>query len=227
MPSQTDGTACLVIADTCSFLDVVRSAERDRTFAGEVAAAAALLRHAEEGSSVVRVAVVDVAHAEFLANIDSVKESTGANLRGLRRRLTHADEVATHLGLPRLLTTSALEWDVEIVKEAAALAQRLLARAVKIEASDEDQLKAFGRTVDRRAPARQGSRSTHDCIIAESAIRVARSRDGGETVLLTSNVQDFGAEGVRLDPQLATEFAAVGLGYANTWSEVTGRLGIA
>jgi hypothetical protein len=226
MSIATDEPEQLIIVDTCSLLDIVRSAERFKTFAGEVAAANRIRQHQSVGSGSVRIGVCDVSRTEFYDNLDKVVTGTQNALRSLRKQMLHADEVATHLGLERVATGRS-EWDVQIVERAVVLAKTLLVGAVDLPTDDGDRTRAFRRTTARRAPAHRGSQATHDCIIAERAIRTASDRPPGSTHLLTSNINDFGPENGRLDAELAVEFGEVGLGFATSWSEITGRLGLA
>jgi hypothetical protein len=223
--SATRQPARLVIADACSLLDIIRSAERHTKMAGEAVAADTVRIAVEAEPDSLRVGVSDVARAEFEAHVDAIVEETRAALRSLRLRLTHADAVAVRLGLGVLLADQS-EWENAIVGRVRDLALTLLGDSLRVDASDEDRNNAFRRTVDRRAPARQGAAATHDCVIAEGAMRLSRSREKSTTFLLTSNAKDFGGGGNRLDPNLEAEFAEAGLIYATTWSEVVGRLGI-
>lgn len=162
---------------------------------------------------------------EFAAHIDSVALSTRDALRGLRRRVVHADEVAGHLGMARLSVHSAVPWEDELVDKAGVITRAWLSDALELETTDEELRRAHRRTNLRLPPARQGSSSTHDCIIVERAMRAASARVHGTTWLLTGNRRDFAPDGGRLDPALATDFAACGLEFATSWAEVRGRLG--
>jgi hypothetical protein len=89
------------------------------------------------------------------------------------------------------------DWEGKIIESGRKLAETLVNSAMELEIAVEDHEGAYARTVARRAPARQGSKSTHDCLIAERSMRAARIRVGGSTVLLTSNINDFGSPGER------------------------------
>lgn len=79
MPSAAEPRH-IVVADTCSFLDVVRAAERDRSGGKAILAAEAVLNSATAAGDV-RVALADVSRSEYEANVGNVDGSTRASLR--------------------------------------------------------------------------------------------------------------------------------------------------
>lgn len=214
----------LVIADTCSVLDLIRSAHRHESRNSEVAAAIALRRRATDAPDELVIAVCDVTKSEFDNNVVSVVEEAGNGLSNVLKRVRHADAVAAHLGIAKLESGSA-PWATSIINKSERLARDLLGDASVITSLTADEHNAIKRSRLRIPPARQASASTFDCLITECAVRVARSRTPGSTWLLTSNTKDFGAPGQRLHPLLYEEFSTVGLEFATSWTEVAGRLG--
>lgn len=118
-----ESSARLVVADTCSWLDLVRSAQRGRSYPGEIEAASTLIAHAQARPNDLTIAVSAVTPNEFAANINAVAQSTREALRGLRRRVVHADEVAAHLGIPRLSVHPTASWEDEIVDKARVITE--------------------------------------------------------------------------------------------------------
>lgn len=220
---STEGAARLVVADTCSWLDLIRSAQRGKSFPDEIDAASTLCSHAKVSPEDLTIAISAVTPGEFAANVETVVQSTREALRSLRKRVAHADEVAGHLGIARLSRYSAGAWEDEIVDEARVITEAWLSDAHELDTSVDELQRAHDRTNGRLAPARQGSSATHDCIIVERAMRAARDRPAGSTWFLTSNTRDFAPEGGRLDPALVKDFAACGLEFATSWAEVRGR----
>jgi hypothetical protein len=214
----------LLIADTCSFLDIARSAWRHERPSGDVGAAVRLQNHAKDPSGLV-IAVCDVSIGEFEDNIDGVETDGRNDLANLRKRVAHADEVATHLRVGRLSETT-IGWDERILKAAIALSRGLIIEATVVEVTQDDRERAYQRSRAGKPPARRGARNMVDCFIAECAMRVASVRLASSTYFLTSNTRDFGVSG-RLHPDLEAEFNAAGLVYTTTWSEVAGRLHLA
>lgn len=226
MSNREETVSQLVVADTCSWLDLIRLAIRDQPYPTELGAARTLADQARHERDELALAVSEATIDEFAANVDKVVEETRKNLRDLRKRITRADEVADHLGIPRLSVGLRRGWEDEIADTALDLVNGWLTDAVVLDTSGDELRLAHVRTRLRRPPAKQGSSSTHDCIIVERAMRAARNRPGGSTWFMTSNHKDFAPDGGRLDPGLQQEFVACGLQFAATWSEVQGRLGV-
>jgi hypothetical protein len=224
MSTAAEPPTHLVVVDTCSVLGIVRAGSRGGgPPPGEVAAAMALHDATQADAQGLVLAVCDVSYGEFDSNVEGVALTARNSLREIRNRLLPAHEVAAHLGLGPVIADHS-SWDEAIVAAARALAELVLGDATPLEVSTADRERAYGRTVARRAPARQGAAATHDCMIAERAMRASPGRPRGSTMLLTSNAKDFGGEHGRLNPDLAADFDAVGLEYATTWAEVAGRL---
>jgi hypothetical protein len=213
----------LLIADTCSFLDIARSAWRPESPSGDVRAALRLQDHARDPSRLV-IAVCEVSVGEFNSHIDGVETDGRNRLANLRKQIAHADEVASHLGLARLAETT-LGWDERLLNEAISLARRLIAGATVLQVNQEDRERAFQRFMGGRPPARRGAPNVFDCYITECATRVAIGRPTETSYFLTSNTTDFGSR--RLHPDLEVEFNTAGLVYTTSWSEVATRLQLA
>lgn len=225
MPPAIDQADLVLIVDTCSVLDIARSAWRHESPSADVGAVRRL-KDAAEDPARLDLAVCDVTVGEFNNHIDDVEIDGRASLANLRKRVARADEVAAHLGEARLAKTT-IGWVEPILKAAVALAREFVERAAIIEASDDDTNRAYRRATAGRAPGRRGSHNMFDCVIAECAVRVASLRPAGSTYLLTSNSKDFGGEnGERLHPNLEIEFGNAGLVFTTTWSEVAGRIGL-
>jgi PIN domain len=225
MSPSTKESGQLIIADTCSILDIARSAWRKESLSADVGAVQRLQNAAREPARLV-IAICDVTVGEFKNHIDEVEMEGRNALANLRKRVAHADEVAGHLGVARL-ADSSIGWDERILKSAVMLAREVSDRALVIEASEDETNRAYRRATAGRAPGRRGSHNMFDCVIAECAIRVAKRRTSGTTYLLTSNSKDFGGEnGERLHADLEVEFRAAGLAFATNWSEVAGRTGL-
>lgn len=226
MSNPEETVSQLVVADTCSWLDLIRLAIREHPYPTELAAARMLAEHPQRKRDEMALAVSDATIDEFAANVDKVVQETRENLRGLRKRITRADEVADHLGIPHLSVGLRSGWEDEIANIARDLVNGWLTDAVVLDTSGDELRLANNRTRLRRPPAKQGSSSTHDCIIVERAMRAARNRPRESTWFITGNHRDFAPDGGRLDPGLEQEFAGCGLQFAATWSEVQGRLGL-
>ena len=222
MPNPDDAPAILIIADTCSILDIARHVDRPRLPASETAAAKALHNASLAHPMAVSFAVCDVILKEFNDHISGVVQNARGVVADLVKRMTLADRLAVDLGIGPALTDP--KWHADIVSEAEALARAVIEIAHVEPSTTTDRDNAHDRSIAPRPPASQGKPEFYDCVVTECAIRMAASRPLRSTFLLSSNADDYGSAAKHLHSDLVTEFAAVGLEFAFTWTELKRRL---
>jgi hypothetical protein len=152
MPHIIDPAKAVVIADTCSILDLVRTADRHESLAGETSAAKQLIRHITFDGSSVAIAICDVTVGEFDANIEKVVLSARQGLAGLRKRINHAHMVALEHEIGSIVVGDS-RWDVAMIDAAERLAREILQSSAQIASTDTDRTLAF-RTSSTASKAR-------------------------------------------------------------------------
>jgi hypothetical protein len=222
MPTPCSAPDVLVIFDTCSLLDLIRHAQRLDSPAGQVAAASAVLQWHRESPGSLGLAVCEPTTTEFDSNIDSPRQEVRDRLTEMLSRVRRANTVAGDLGLDQLATVEG-DWPESVAVAAEALARRILGEATIVPATSDDRDRAYARSTVRRPPARRGSHAMFDCIITESAMRIALGREQRPTWLLSSNTKDFCSGGTQLHPDLVAEFSDAGLEFTTSWNEIAGR----
>lgn len=93
------------------------------------------------------------------------------------------------------------------------LSRQLLDAALFVASDDACSGRAIGRVIHNRPPSRKGGEAK-DCTIIEEYLAICRRIEAAgftkKRVFCTSNTNDYGEAG-RLHPELAPDFAAVGL----------------
>lgn len=206
----------LVIPDANIFLDVVRGravgAGKNPPSASSAEDASQMSELVRDGE--VRVGLHPLVEIEYKRNLEV--KAVAAARQGYREIVNRL----VRLRLPAL-SPSALKVE-QLLKNDKLVAERLLAQAERLEEVDEDRNRAKVRYVQRQPPAHAGDSKTHDSIILEGALRVARTRDPGTTYLITRNTTEFEKDG-RLHPDLEGDYAEAGLVHARSLREYLGR----
>jgi len=222
MPTPCSSPDVLVIVDTCSLLDLIRHAQRLDSPQGQVGAASAVLQRHRESPESLGLAVCEPTTTEFDANIDSPRQEVRDRRAETLSRMRRANTVAGDLGLDQLAPVED-DWPERVAVAAEALARQILREATVIPATTDDRDRAYTRSSVRRALARHGSHAMFDCIITESAMRIALDRPQRPSWLLSSNTKDFCSGGTQLHADLVAEFNDAGLEFATSWNEIAGR----
>jgi len=140
----------------------------------------------------------------------------------LRKHLSTLDEYAdefhsscSHVGIAPPFG-KAVYGNVGLADRLFDLSQQLINTAIRLDAQEETNMRAFGRAIRCTPPSRKGG-EVKDCTITEGCLEVCRQLKatgfGQKLVFCTSNISDY-CEGRNLHPTLATDFVAVGLTFA-------------
>jgi hypothetical protein len=172
--------------------------------------------------------VADQVRLEFKDNADAVAKEAVEALDNLRKKLTRIDRVAAVFGGTGRTDLRHLD---DYVTRSRAIVERLIAAATTVPASAEVTSRAFLRLNQARTPARKGKESMKDCVVVESYLDIVSSlRRAGlmsQIVFVSSNTRDYtGATGRVLNPDLAAEFAQIGMGYAPNLAAAKHSLGL-
>lgn len=212
----------LVIVDSCSALDIVRSLPRSKVTA-QLNPAMALIGLTEAQPETLSFVAPDVVRSELAKNLPAVETELRRHLDNLASGAHDARSATKLFGINSISEISRPDI-TPIETELLRLLDRLLVAADDPGISDSDKNNAFDRTMSYRAPAKKGTSATHDCFVTEIALRTARLRPHGQTHLLSSNTNDFhDPETSKLDADLAAEFTDAGLHYASSWGALRGQ----
>jgi hypothetical protein len=222
MTALAKRAAVLIIADTCSLLDLARHIERAKLPSTETSAAKALYEASLRDPTTLGFTVCEFILNEFNDHIDGVVKSACDAVMSLKKKMALADTLAQDLGLGRALTSP--DWHRDVAERSGELARAIVAGARLEETTSADRDSAHARSFEPRRPASKGKPEFSDCVISEFAIRIADSRPANSTFLVSSNTDDYGAEYGHLHPDLAADFAKVGLLFDFTWTDLRRRL---
>lgn len=210
----------VLLMDTCSLLDIVRSPVRDELRVTDLEAAKELLMRAETSPAALSLVLDDQVTIEWAAHAERIERETAAGLEMAGNRLRAMIErmqTLSSASIPAAMDVTGLGFP----RVSRAVADRFLAASLRVEDADQEKLKATDRMNKRIPPAHLG-RSHADCIVTETCLRLSRElRAGGfsgPVVFLSSNTGDYceGA-GRKLHSALMEEFDAAGLQYAARW----------
>lgn len=213
--------------DTCTVLDLMRDPTRDSVSVGERQYALALLGALESGSQLVGL-VADQVSLEFNANRQGVENETSQALARLKAQIGRVEAVASVYG--SVGQASLIHLDDHVLR-ASAIADRWMKASQRAPQGPNIASRALLRLNQALTPAKKGKDSMKDCVVIETYLEAAAElRAGGLTapiVFVSSNVRDYAGEtGSKLKPDLAAEFANLGLEYAPNLSAAKHLLGL-
>ena len=212
----------LVIADTCSMLDLVRGFTRSPRGAEDLQAAIALQRFSADNPDRLVIAICEPSTSEFDRHFDETVDEVERHLRRLDDALRAAHDVSTELAVGSLMFQNAA-WARELAEAVADAGQDFFDNAARLSEVQRDKDGADARVQQCTAPAQRGANSYVDCKIVECVLRTASDRQGASTFFLSSNTKDFGTSGSPRPP-LDKQFDAAGVKFLNNWYALRGQL---
>lgn len=219
--------APVLCIDTCTVLDIMRDPTRDTVRAHERKAALDLLLALETGTALVSL-VAEQVHFEFHEHANAVEAEAVRALQKLRDQLARIDGVAAAFGGVGRADLSHLD---DHMARSRGVVDRWMAASHMAPASVDISHRAFVRVNQARTPARKGQHSIKDCVVIETYLDVIgelRAAGLGSTIVFTSsNTRDYAGEsGQALKPDLAIDFAKVGMEYAPNLAAAKHLLGL-
>jgi hypothetical protein len=215
----------ILCVDTCSILDILRDPTRE-TFGANEAQAALTLIEAFKGNRAYCLMAEQV-RTEFAEHVAQVERETDNALALLQRRLNHVHQLATILGATGSLDLSTLQGHAG---RSRAVAEQMIACCIGLSTGDDIIARAFRRVSEPRTPARKGKDSMKDCVVIETYLQcVGQLRAAGHEapiVFVSSNVTDYMENRRALIGDIASEFAALNLGFAPNLPAAKYLLGI-
>lgn len=206
-----------LIVDTCALLDLVRAPVHLKVKPESVRAARDLLSLATaSGTPTLEIYVCSRVLDEWADNVDPVTQAAIQALTTQLDQQRHLSETMAALqGAP---TSPTQEQPERPIVAAKAFADQILAAARHVAVQQVDLRKAGARALAALRPASKGNSALADCVIFETALRIARKRPPGSApiVFLSSNTKDYYL-GTALDPTCAAELAAAGMTFATSW----------
>jgi hypothetical protein len=212
----------LVIADTCSFLDLVRGFHRTPRGAEDLQAAIALQEFSAAEPTRLLIAKCSPSVNEFGRHFNDSVNEVRVHLERLDLQVRAAHEVSTCLSVGPLMFQNAA-WANDLAETVADTGQNFFDSAELLDELQQDRDRADARVHQGIAPAQRGANSYVDCKIVECTLRVAADRVGASTFFLSSNTKDFGSS-ARPKPPLDVQFDGLGIRYLNSWYALRGQL---
>ena len=220
----------ILCLDTCALLDLMRDPTRKGRFTSDHATAAiSLLTHA--AASGLMIILTKQALAELDQHMDMVQSECEKAIDQFDDTLRRALKLFAVHGavppgtLPKLAT-------LEFPNKARSLVKRYRQTANVVNEGQDVVSRAWNRVAMARAPAAPGKQEMKDCVIVENYLEITRqlrARGSAQTVVfLSSNSEDYTtASGAKLHPDLASDFAGVGLDFAVNFSMAQFLLSVA
>lgn len=214
----------ILIPDTCSLLDILRAPIRPQFRKDDVAAVSRLLALTEAAEAGATLVVTGQVRRELSSNTQPVVDEVQRELRKTSEAVHSILDRMAWLGASTRQPFVSLH-EVGHPQVGRDLLERLLGGSIEVTDSGEAMMAAGDRVAKDMAPSRKGKQSYKDCLVIETALRVAAAcREGGVTrpiVFLTANTSDY-CEGtsLRLRSPLDEQFAAAGLEFQPRWAAI-------
>lgn len=213
--SLTAANKNILVLDTCTLLDVIRSPFRDTMPIVELA-----LRIDSEimaGTLPFSLVVPSLFHREWSDNLPTIRDELLKALEKHRFQSNMFQHLHRHLyGTPLLIpdvTTFAFTEKLE------QTCDRILAASGVIEHQDQCDLRAMQRVRDKRAPSQKGKQSAKDCQIFEETLEIGRQLQARglacKVVFASSNETDYGKTGMPF-PDIKADLDAIGGEFASS-----------
>ena len=218
--ARTD--APVLLLDTCSILDVVRSPVLDKLGVHDIDAVHILIDRAVGMRSDIALVITEHVHREFEENVDTVERYTHTEIEKasdcFSEMVKRVQALSPDASIPGAVDLLPLGFP----ERGRRLAETVVEASLVLADHQDEIVKAFDRVRFARPPATKAKQSVKDCLIAESYLRLAATlRVGGfarNMVFTTSNTQDFQQGHPSLHPELRAEFHSVRLEYSPSWS---------
>lgn len=223
MPSLAEVTSILLarsapvlLVDTCSLVDVIRAPKRAAQLRGCVQAAVELQRMAASAPPECSLVVGSFVIGEWIQHAEATRIELDQHRKLLDEAASDYREACDHLGIapnaPPFLGAPGLPAALH------GLSSDLLGNAIRLEARDETNLRAFARAARNQPPSRKGG-EIKDSTILEECLDLCRSLRGSgfarPLVYCTSNTRDY-CEAGELHEQLRSEFDPLGLAFVTS-----------
>lgn len=204
----------ILCSDTCTVLDLIRDPTREAVRLHERQSGIDLLSAMEAHKLICLLA--EQVQFEIGQHVQDVEGETVAALKKLQEKVAEIDAVAAIYGGTGRANLDHLN---DHAIRARSVLERWTKAAISVTAASDVPGRALARLNQARTPARRGKDSMKDCVIIETYLDDVRDlRAAGLTskiVFVSSNTKDYvGESGSHLKPDLAEEFAALGLQYA-------------
>ena len=215
----------LILLDTCSLLDIVRSAYRPNVNVSHLAGAQALLAKVRAGQ--ICVAATTTVEREFQEHLRATTLELERSIADLAAKNAAVINAIECINLDYRFTVDGLV-GIKLTDKLQTIAQDVFASALVLERDSACERSAFDRVERYQAPAARGKSESKDCLIIEHYLKLVRDlRAAGFTekaVFVTSNSNDYGKVGALRAP-LDTDFQAVGIEYVNNfqWALATAQ----
>ncbi len=211
--------APVVFLDSCAILDIARGPKRAQP--DSLAAAIELIRLGSQSPPTLYMLVADIVPAEWENHIDSAVNDAASAITICQ----HVLQVATHTNLQ--IQVTGLQELTKLPPDLRAGSEKLVPSSRIIDREQRATNLAFDRVVTKRRPSHKNE--VKDSYILEHCLAVARSLGGAGfahwLLFVSSNTRDFARpESDDVHPDLAEDFAAVGMHYAVTVSSAVAKL---
>ncbi len=213
----------LLIADTCSLLDIVRVPIR----ADKSNIAKSILKNiltisdmATTPNQSLILVIPALVQSEWEDNIGGVCTEVKKEVKKVDRKINVFNTCVAELGLDTEEPKKAFA-DLKLDQKLKGLSNQLLTCGIKLDRDESIQIRATNRAIRKEAPARAGS--FKDCIIYEHAIELLSIlREKGfskKCLFLTSNTKDFCLDNDKkiLKEPIKEELEKLSTGFVSNW----------
>lgn len=211
--------------DTCSLLDIMRDPSRDTVRVPDRIAGIELLLAAETGR--LQCFVPEQVAIEFNEHDAATQEEAERAIKKVREQLSRINALDAVYGSANAVNLAHLDGHVG---RARGVVGRWLARLQTFKPGDEAPAKAFARMNMATPPATRGKESSKDCLVYETVLELAsglrRAGTKEPIVFLSSNINEYLLDRRGLKPEIAAEFAPLGLSYAQNMGLAKHLLGL-
>lgn len=211
--------------DTCSLLDIMRDPSRDTMRVPDRIAGLALLEAAEGGR--LQCFLPEQVATEFNEHDASTQEEAERAINRVRDQLSRINALDAVYGAAYAVNLAHLD---DHVGRARGIVDRWLARLQIFKPESDAPAKAFARVNTATPPATRGKESSKDCLVYETVLELASGLRSAGTqapiVFLSSNINEYLLDRRSLKPEIAAEFAPLGLDYAQNMGLAKHLLGL-
>ncbi len=213
--------------DTCTVLDLMRDPTRPSIRVHEQYAALDLLG-AMEGNTALVALMAHQVEIEIQEHICKIEAEAAQALKKLCDQIKQLEAAAAAYGRTGQADLSHLD---DYVPRSRIIVDRWIKAAKQAEQGTNIPSQALIRLNMARTPAKKGKDSMKDCVVIETYLDIAgRLRAAGllsKIVYVSSNTKDYAeGPGVELKPDLAQEFAGLGVEYAPNLAAAKHQLGL-
>ena len=206
----------IILIDTCSFLDVIRSPFR-REFEHHVKSAKQLLDDATRKK--LWIVTTDTVFSEYKKNISSVLDELEKHIEKIESDSLEVNKILNILGMPKPADSIIFD-NVNVRLNLQKITNLMFDSSHIVEADAGCRDRAGTREGADFAPARKGSQF-RDCLIIETMLELCNGLRLGnflnEIVFITNNSNDYGHAPVPFEP-LLSEFNSRNIKYVNRFN---------